>query len=476
MSRSNLLPYAKELVVPEGIATTSFPSVLATCRAIGIMFDDWQVDLNKLILARDASGLYAADTVGMSIPRQVGKTFDVGALVFADSIINPGTTTIWTAHRFKVARETFNELRAWARSNLLAPYIDYDEITTGAGNESIPFKNGSRIVFAARERGAIRGFSKVSRLILDEAQILTEATMSDLAPTMNQATNPQIIMMGTPPKPRDPGEAFTEFRRAALAGETSNALYVELSADSSAPVDPSLPDFWPQIKKANPSFPHRTTKRAILRLHKLLSDEDDFRREVFGLWDAAGKVTVFTSEEWRAGRRLERPDDLGVGALGVAVSIDSSFSSIVAGAKGDEETWIKPLRHAAGVGWLIDEIKELQNRFGAPVVIDSRGPAAVLIPILERDGVRLRVLKTDDVLNACAEFEQLVRENRLRYEEAPELDAAVKAAKKRLVGDRWAWGRKGTEDITPLEGATFAAWAAEHQRVSAYDSGGVMTI
>jgi hypothetical protein len=60
----------------------------------------------------------------------------------------------------------------------------------------IPFRNGSRIVFAARERGAIRGFTKVRRLVLDEAQILTESAMADLAPTMNQAENPQIIADG----------------------------------------------------------------------------------------------------------------------------------------------------------------------------------------------------------------------------------------------------------------------------------------
>jgi hypothetical protein len=176
----------------------------------------WQQDLNKCILAKTADGLYAADTVVMSIARQVGKTFDVGAVVFAECIAEPGTTVVWTAHRFKVSRETFNELRALAKSPKLAPHIDYDAITTAAGNECIPFRNGSRIVFAARERGAIRGFTKVRILVLDEAQILTDAVLADLAPTMNQAANPLILLMGTPPKPTDPGEVFTDLRAAAL--------------------------------------------------------------------------------------------------------------------------------------------------------------------------------------------------------------------------------------------------------------------
>src|SRR5205085_10754579 len=109
--KNGVLAEARHLVLPDGIKTSGFPAVEATCKRIGIDFDQWQKDLNRCILAKDSSGLYAADTVAMSIPRQVGKTFDVGALVFADSIINPGTTTVWTAHRFKVSRETFNELR-----------------------------------------------------------------------------------------------------------------------------------------------------------------------------------------------------------------------------------------------------------------------------------------------------------------------------------------------------------------------------
>jgi len=97
-------------------------------------------------------------------------------------------------------------MRAWAKSPLLVPHIDYDDITTGAGNECIPFRNGSRIVFAARERGSVRGFTKVRRLVLDEGQILTELALSDLVPTMNQAPNPQLILMCTPPKPPHPGQ------------------------------------------------------------------------------------------------------------------------------------------------------------------------------------------------------------------------------------------------------------------------------
>ena len=474
-----MLAEARHAVLPSDIATTAFPSTEATCRQIGIEFDPWQRDLNRPILAKTAEGLYAADTVVMSIPRQVGKTFNVGALVFADAIINPGTTTVWTAHRFKVSRETFNELRGWARNPLLMPYIDYDAITTGAGNETIPFRNGSRIVFAARERGAIRGFTKVRRLILDEAQILTEAAMSDLAPTMNQAVNPQIIMMGTPPRPGDPGEVFTNMRAAALSGKSEAMLYVEFSADADAPVDLTEERTWQQVAKANPSFPSRTDKRAIMRLRKLLTNDDDFRREVYGIWDAAKKSSVFPDGLWSAGARDARPSDLAVGALGVAVTRDLTHSAIVAGARAEDGAWLKVLQHGPGTGWVVDAGEALQHDTGAPIVIDSRGPGAMLIPTLERAGLNVQVASTSDVLDACAGFDSLVRDGALFYEKAPELDAAVRGASRRSVGDRWAWGRKESDvDISPLEAGTLAVWAAgEPVTESVYEQRrGVLTV
>jgi phage terminase large subunit-like protein len=290
----SLLPDAAQLVLPAGIVGSAFPAVEATCRHIGIVFDDWQRDLNRAILAKTADGLYAADTVEISIPRQVGKTFDIGGIVFADSIINPGTTTVWTAHRFKVARETFDSLVSMARSPLLESHIDADAITTANGNECIPFRNGSRIVFAARERGSVRGFTKVRRLILDEGQILSESALADMVPTLNQATNPQVILMGTPPKPSDPAEVFSNIRSEALAGVSSGVLYAEFAAPAG-----SKPDDRGAWRVANPSFPKRTPAKAIERMRKLLTTED-FMREALGIWDDSSVAAAISSSVWAA--------------------------------------------------------------------------------------------------------------------------------------------------------------------------------
>lgn len=459
-TRSGLLPEAAQLVLPRGIASDSFPSTQRVCERIGIVFDPWQCGLNRCILAKSRGGLYAADTVLLSIPRQVGKTFDVGGVVFADSIINAGTTTVWTAHRFKVARESFNEMRAWAKSPLLAPHIDYDDITTAAGNECIPFRNGSRIVFAARERGSVRGFTKVRRLVLDEGQILTELALSDLVPTMNQAVNPQIILMCTPPKPTDPGEVVTRLREDALSGESTGVLYVEMSAPPDC--DPLDRAAW---RKANPSYPRRTPARAILRMRKLLSAED-FMREALGVWDGTGSRRLDPAV-WalRADPASQVADPV---AIGFAISGDLSWSSIaIAGRRADGLGHGELIEHRPGTAWLVDRIMELAAQWDpcAVVMNPSKMAAAVEKELIER-GLkprpepgerRLHIVGGREYASACVALAKDITDDCWRHLGQQPLDDAVRDAGTRKLADLWAFdAREPGGVISPLEAVTLA--------------------
>lgn len=441
-NRSGLLPEARFLVVPDGIVASGFPAVRNTCASIGIEFDPWQRDLNTLILAKANDGLLAADTVAMSICRQAGKTFDVGGLVFADSIINPGTTSVWTAHRFKVARESFDSLRAMARSPLLAPHIDFEAITTAAGNETIPFRNGSRIVFAARERGTIRGFSKVRRLILDEGQILTESAMADLAPTMNQARDPQIIIMGTPPKPSDPGEFFTGLREGALAGSSEGLLYVEFGAEPGS--DPDDPATW---ARANPSFPHRTSARAIKRLRRLLTSEDDFAREALGIWDVISSGGAIDWNAWAA--LIDTNPTVTAPCFGVATAPDRSWSCIAAAWRtpaGNLQILIGD-DYRRDATWVPGRIAELRARWGGRVLVDtaSRGLVDEAIEPGQAEQAKAHNALSDAVLAGT-----------LRHGNEPALNTAVRGARWKPSGDTRVLDRKGNTDISPLAAAALA--------------------
>jgi hypothetical protein len=459
-TRNGLLPEAAHLVLPRGIVSDAFPSTYRVCERIGIIFDPWQCGLNRCILGKTRSGLYAADTVLLSIPRQVGKTFDIGGLVFADAIINPGSTTVWTAHRFKVARESFNEMRSWARSAPLGPHIDYDDITTAAGNECIPFRNGSRIVFAARERGAIRGFTKVRRLILDEAQILTEYALSDLVPTMNQAVNPQIILMCTPPKPTDPGEVVRRIRAEALAGDSEGVLYAEMSAPPG-----SAPDDRTAWAKANPSYPKRTPAKAILRMRKLLSPAD-FLREALGMWDGV-EGGVINAARWRECEDAASAPT-GTVAIGFSVASDLSCAAIgISGRRADGLGHIELVDYRVGTVWLTGRLKEMAARWKpCAVVLNPSSAAAAIEKDLIENGVKpkpgpgehlLHVVGGREWAQACVALTRDIKDHGLRFLPAEPLETAVGGAGSRKLGDSWAFTpRDGTGDICPLEAVTLA--------------------
>lgn len=445
---SGLLPDARHVVLPGGIASSGAPAIIGTCRTLQIYLDPWQRDACTAILAKDASGWYAADTVVLSIPRQVGKTFLIGAISFADSIANPGTLTVWTAHRFKVARESFDELRALAESDAMAPHVDRDAITTAAGNEVIPFRNGSRIVFAARERGSIRGFRKVRRLVLDEAQILTDAALSDLAPTQNQAVNPQIILMGTPPKPSDPGAAFTRLRSEALSGEAEGVALVEYGAEPSSDLDDR--EAW---RKANPSYPDRTPERAIQRLRRLL-DDDDFLREVLGIWSdqvAAHAAIDFSAWAALAGPTPEHGKDVGF-ALDVAP--DHSTATITsAWTLPTDAKWLQVADHRPGVDWVVDRWDELRSRWGGSLIVEQTGTAGFLLPRLENAEPVSRRFFVD----ACSTLDAAVSSAGLRHGNQSELNGAVAAARWSASGDagQRVLARKDPR-VSPLVAAALA--------------------
>jgi hypothetical protein len=448
--RSGLLPEARHLVLPKGIVSSSFPRIREVCRTIGVSFDPWQTDLNRCLLAKGEDGLLAADTAALSIARQVGKTFDIGAVEFGECIADPWTTVVWTAHHFKVARETFNELRALAKSPKLAPHLNYDDITTAAGNECIPFRNGSRIVFAARERGAIRGFTKVRRLVLDEAQILTATALADLAPTMNQARDPLIILMGTPPKPGDPSEVFSEFRTEALAGASEGVLFVEISADADA--DPDDREAW---KRANPSYPARTPARAILRLRKLLTTED-FIREALGVWDSDSRAFV---EAWLAGVDDESSIS-GQPALAVAMSPDNATVSLVAiGDRSDGDLHVEVIEEghpeAAFDGKsFIERVAEVSKGSKSPVAIHPGHPAGSLLADLKAAKVRIHSVTSLEYQQASGALFKAVIAGQVHHRAPqPELDRAVRNVTRKRAGETMKWAGDG---ITALVAASQA--------------------
>jgi hypothetical protein len=80
-------------------------------------FDDWQDGAGRVILAKREDGTYAARRWrGHLDPRQVGKTFLVGAIVFALCLLYPGLTVLVDGAPVAYRGETFAKMQAFAKA------------------------------------------------------------------------------------------------------------------------------------------------------------------------------------------------------------------------------------------------------------------------------------------------------------------------------------------------------------------------
>ncbi len=450
-STPKLSEAARYLVVPAGAVSTGWPAVREILSQLAVPFDWWQSSLGSAILAKGADGKYAADAVALSIPRQVGKTYLVGALIFALCILQPKSLAIWTAHHGATASDTFRDLKALALQPEVQPFVKsvYD---SGARQEII-FKNGSIIRFGAREHGFGRGFKRVAILVFDEAQILSARSAEDMVPTTNRHPNPLIFYMGTPPKPSDPCEHFLALRLEAIGGESTDTLYCEFSADPDA--DDLDRDQW---AKANPSYPVHTTARAMLRMRKNLKGPGAFRREALGIWDDLAEVGVFARGAWAACLSDMEPGELQ--ALGLASDLDYSMLSLGAFGSGHLGAVLR-LRYQQRAEMLA-EIVRIAGEHSIPVGIDGKSPAAPLIADLEAAGVNVVKLGLDDMVQACADVKLAVENREVTHGGYGDLDSAVDAATWRTVGERRLFGRKKA-DIGMLEAVTIARFAAQSE-------------
>lgn len=462
--RQKLSELAKHLAVPNDIASTMWPSVLRTCtEKLGAEFDDWQDGAGRVILAKREDGTLAAmvDGVGMSLPRQVGKTHLIGYLTFALCVNIPGLLVIWTAHHSSTSGETFLAMQGMAQRAKVAPHVK--QVFTGSGDEEVRFHNGSRILFGARERGFGRGIPGVDVLIFDEAQILSDRAMSNMLATMNTSRFGLQLYIGTPPKPEDMSETFKRMRREALAGTLVDGAWIEFGAQPGDRDDDRA--VW---RRMNPSFPKRTPAQSLMRLKRKLTP-DDWRREGMGIWDddQAGS-RVITAEQWEHSGVAAKPD--GVKSFGVAFSIGGDRVSLAGVVKHEEGFHAELVDAAEGsedeigdgltrlADWLAGRWRET-----AEIVVSGSAHAGVLAQMLRDRGVprgMIRVASTPQYLQACATLVNAFRDRTMTRLDDPGLILEHSAAHTDTDKRGGFVTTVPDGDETPMEAVALAVWAA----------------
>lgn len=446
---------ARHVVAPKGIVGSEWASVRRTCRRLGWDFDGWQDGAAQLILSVRADGEYAADTIVISIPRQVGKTYLIACIIFALCLMKPGLKVIWTAQVKDTALETFSQFFDMSQRPKVKPHIL--KVLQGKGDESIIFKNRSRIEFGARDSGFGRGRTDVDVLVFDEGQHLSTEALENMGAAQNVAANPLTFVMGTPPRPKDKGEFFTLLRQEALDGDSDGTLYIETSADRGA--DPMDRDQW---RKANPSFPHRTTERAMLRLRKKLKSDDSWNREALGIWDeVVAQFSPINGAMWEQNIDTGPSDGKRPDALGVDMSHDREISVGACWLEDEsahvEEVW-SGLDEPAAVEWVV---RAAGRR--TVVAIDGQSPAASMVPVLRQRGVRVHVGSAGDMAKGCGLVASETLTQRLTHADQESLNNARRDARRRAIGTAGGWGYDRSDaaaKIYPLVAVTQARVAA----------------
>lgn len=414
-------------------------------------------------------GMWKTPRVAVSVPRQNGKGAIIEAieLAFLLGAFPDATLLVHSAHEFKTAKNGFARILSLVRSHpALAALGDAPAsarrrlvVMTANAQESLTYidrdaKIERTIKFFARSKNSGRGFS-ADILILDEAQELSEQTWAAILPTVSARYNPQIWLFGTPPDETMNGEVFTRLREVALKELDERLAYFEWSAAKEDPIEDV--ETW---MRANPACPLRIDVQTI-RDEFMSMDEETFSRERLGMWDGAASLAVIPEDTWNALAEEVSVEGSSF-VFAVDISPDRTRASIGAATYlEDGRTWVHTIENRKGTAWVALRLKSLTETWkNAGVVIDSGGAAASLLPELKRLKVRkVRVITTRDVAMACGAFYDSAMAGNMAHAGASVLDEALASARKRPLGDAWAWHRKDTAaDITPIVAATFAAY------------------
>lgn len=444
--------------VPAGAVSSAGAEAVELAASCGLVLDGWQADVLSDALAevaRESERRWAALEVGLVVPRQNGKGAILEARELAGLFLFDERLILHSAHEFKTAQEAFRRVLALVQSN---PDLDKEvlRVRTSHGEEGIELRSGARLRFVARSTGSGRGFTG-DTVILDEAYNLSSEAMGALFPTLSARPNPQIWYTSSAPLQTAVSQVLRDFCRRGRKGESARLVYVEFCADRECDQDDRAA--W---AAANPALGTRITEEFIEVERDALLDE--FARERLGIWDDeedAGE-RVIPAAAWEACR------DAKSGPVGpVAFALDvtparSAAAFAVAGESGHGGTHVEVVDHRPGTDWLVARAVELQDRHGGVLAVAKGSPAASLLVELERAGVRVLVVSTEDHAQACGRLFDGVTQRTVRHLGQPELSVAVDGADRKFYGDSWLWARRlSSVDISPLVAATLAMWAFE---------------
>ncbi|MCX5201054.1 terminase [Streptomyces sp. NBC_00237] len=483
------LPYGVQeprLTTVPPFVSSSGQEAIELAAVAGLELDPWQQHVLHVGLGERADGTWSAFETCVNVPRQNGKGAIIEARELAGLFLLGEKLIIHSAHEFKTAIVGFKRIEQLIMNcDDLRKRVARVRRTTG--EEAIELLTGQTLRFLARSSGSGRGFTGHCN-ILDEAMHLGDEGMGALMPTMAAVKNPQVFYLGSAGIGRLSMQ-LARLRARALAAVESGVpdpslAYLEWSidphvrecrVDCTEHDDPAAPE---SVARANPALGYRLSMEHTER-ERLTMGPDIYARERLGVGDypsdGGDTWSVISEDAWRAlTDGQSKPSDPV--AFSLDMTPERSHASICVAGQSGEAIHVEVVENRPGTDWVIARAVELTKKWRPRCwVIDGGGPAGSLIKPLvdaltpeeqadlpedERTPLAPVVQpKVREIAQGCGQFYDAVVSGALVHIDQAPLATALAGARKRDLGDAWAWARRSEGiDISPLVAATFAAW------------------
>lgn len=337
------------------------------------------------------------------------------------------------------------------RSELLGPAVK--NVRRAQGSEGIDFQGGSALDVLASTESAGHGRT-LDLGVIDEAFKDTDDRREGaMLPAMVTRADAQLLVVSTMGT-----DASTYLNRKCTAGrdfslsgrDDAEIAYFEWSADPEADIDD--PATW---RSCMPAFGVTISERAVRHARETMT-EGEFRRAYLNLHTASAE-RVIPADVWTRVAGDVTPD--GSIVIGIDCNPERTQGSI---AVADLEGRCELVEHESGTAWLVKQAVDKAKRWNAPVAYDPTGPAGVFGDDIAQHGIKTVPISGRDMAHACSLFFDAVIDTKIHVRPHGSLNAAVAAARQRIAGDSWVWGRRGTDtDLSPLVAMTLAYWGSQ---------------
>lgn len=441
-----------------------------------------------LLFAIGPDGKSVGFELDLIAARQVMKTGFILQAEIGWLFVTEQKLIVHSAHELSTTEEAFNDLAALIEntpafsSRLMPTRGERPGISEGNGRWAIELATGQRVKYKARTKSGGRGLTGW-KVVLDEGFALEASHMGALLPTLTSVPDPQVVIASSACKIES--KVLRDARERGRAGTDPTQIYIEhgdreawsgcedgecTHAKNAIGCALDDEDRWSKII---PGLGERIQVSTIRSMRRSMPPEE-FLRE-FMVWhddppEGQDEPSAIDVNTW-AGLKDEAATKPKRAVLAVDVSPDRKWSSIGVAGDGPDGKTLVIVQHAPGTSWVVRAVQKLcAKREILEVVLHPGGQAGALIPDLIEADVAFTPMTSAQLGQACAKFQEDVKDARLVHVGQAVLDAAVGNGRTRYSGEAELWDRRDRSiDISPLVAATEAAYTwARHSAVD-YD-------